>query len=195
MHAQNYDYAILESEVRKHINAAGLDPAIGFLHELDESKEPLVYDSQELLRWIIDLSVIHLLEEKKLKKSCFIITENYHIRLNEQTAKALIEKIRLNFNAMALFKGRNAMYQTILFRNIQTLANFVIGKSKAISFDIPALAIKRNDTGYIQRRILAMTPAERRMAGINKSTLWYQKRKLAEGKTIKVYDKVLSKLT
>lgn len=38
----NYGYAILESEVRKDINAVGLDPAIGFLHELDESKEPLV---------------------------------------------------------------------------------------------------------------------------------------------------------
>lgn len=46
----NYGYAILESEVRKDINAVGLDPAIGFLHELDESKEPLVYDLQELLR-------------------------------------------------------------------------------------------------------------------------------------------------
>jgi CRISP-associated protein Cas1 len=46
----NYGYAILESEVRKDINAVGLDPAIGFLHALDESKEPLVYDMQELFR-------------------------------------------------------------------------------------------------------------------------------------------------
>jgi CRISP-associated protein Cas1 len=40
----NYRYAILESEVRKDINATGLDPAIGFLHELADSKTPLVYD-------------------------------------------------------------------------------------------------------------------------------------------------------
>ena len=81
----NYGYAILESEVRKDINAVGLDPAIDFLHELDESKEPLVYDSQELFRWLVDLSVIQLLEEKKLKKSDFVVTENYHIRLKEQS--------------------------------------------------------------------------------------------------------------
>jgi CRISPR-associated protein Cas1 len=75
----NYGYAILESEVRNDINAVGLDPAVGFLHELDESKEPLVYDMQELFRWLVDLSVIQLLEEKKLKKSGFIVTENFHI--------------------------------------------------------------------------------------------------------------------
>ena len=191
----NYGYAILESEVRKDINAVGLDPAIGFLHELDESKEPLVYDLQELFRWLVDLSVIQLLEEKKLKKSDFIVTENYHIRLKEQTAKALIEKIKLNMNAKAAFKGRNATYQTILFNNIETLANFVIGKSNRLDFDLPASASKRNDNLDIQHRILTMTPEERKRLGISKSGLWYQKRKLAEGKSIKIYDKVLSKLT
>ncbi|MGI0019860.1 MAG: CRISPR-associated endonuclease Cas1 [Nitrososphaera sp.] len=190
----NYGYAISESEVRKDINAVGLDPVIGFLHELAESKEPLVYDMQELLRWLIDLSVIQLLEEKKVKKSDFIVTENYHIRLKEQTAKALIEKIKLNMNAKAVFKGRNAAYQTILSGNIHGLAHFVIGKNKALSFDIPALSAKRNDTADIQHRILTMTPAERKSLGISKSGLWYQKQKLAEGKTIRVYRKVLSKL-
>lgn len=73
-----------------------------------------VYDIQELFRWLIDLSVIQLLKEKKSKKSDFIVTENYHIRLKEPTAKSLIEKIKLNINLNATFKGRNATYQTIL---------------------------------------------------------------------------------
>src|SRR5437867_3770699 len=60
----NHGYSILETEVRKAINAVGLDPAIGFLHELAPSKTPLVYDIQELFRWIIDLAVIEILEEK-----------------------------------------------------------------------------------------------------------------------------------
>lgn len=34
----NYGYAILESEIRRDINAVGLDPTIGFLHELAQSK-------------------------------------------------------------------------------------------------------------------------------------------------------------
>jgi CRISP-associated protein Cas1 len=88
----NYGYAILESTSRKQINIVGLDPCIGFVHEIDKSKTPLVYDVQEMGRWIIDLSVIELLEEKKLKKSDFIVTENYHIRLKEQTSNMLIKK-------------------------------------------------------------------------------------------------------
>src|SRR5437879_2331357 len=74
----NYGYAILESEIKKCINSIGLDPTIGFLHEIAPTKTPLVYDIQELFRWIIDYSVIQLLEEQpKLKKTDFILTENY----------------------------------------------------------------------------------------------------------------------
>jgi CRISPR-associated protein Cas1 len=190
----NYGYAILESEVRKDINAIGLDPTVGFLHELDESKESLVYDLQELFRCLIDLSVIQLLEEKRLKKSGFIVTENFHIRLKEQTAKALIEKIALNMNVKSAFNGRNTTYQTILYNNVHALANYVLDRNKNLVFDVPALAVKRNDDLEISKRILSMTPDERKRLGISKSGLWYQRKKLTEGKTIKVYDKVLSKL-
>ena len=78
----NYGYAILESEVKKDLNSIGLDPSISFLHELSNSRASLVYDIQELYRWLVDLSVIQLLEEKKLKKADFIVTENYNIRLS-----------------------------------------------------------------------------------------------------------------
>jgi hypothetical protein len=36
---------------------------------------PLVYDIQELFRWIVDLSVLQMREGKKLKKSDLIVTE------------------------------------------------------------------------------------------------------------------------
>jgi hypothetical protein len=56
--------------------------------------------------------------------------------------------------------------------------------------------IQRNDTLELQQRILAITPTERKRRGINKSTLWYQKKKkkLADGKKMKLYHKVLTKL-
>lgn len=106
----------------------------------------------------------------------------------------MIEKIKLNMNTKAAFRGKNATYQTILFSNLQGLMHFVIGKNKEFSFDIPRLAIKRNDKLDIQQRILTMSPRERRKLGISNSGLWYQKKKLLEGKTIKVYGSVYSKL-
>jgi len=129
----NYGYAILESEIRKVINSIGLDYSIGFLHEINQSRTPLVYDVQELFRWLIDISVIQLLEEKKIKKSDFIITENYHTRLGENVAKLLIDKINSNFNAKHNYKnGKNYSYQIILQDNLQQLANFIVKKRKSL---------------------------------------------------------------
>lgn len=189
----NYGYAILVSETRRAINSVGLDAEIGFLHEILSSRTPLVYDLQELFRWIIDYSIIQLLEEHKLKKSDFIVTENYHIRLRENTAKLLIEKIRFNFNRKAPYRNKNFAYQNILYDKVQQLANFISDKKKEIEFDVPHIEISRIDT-TLREKILALTPDQRRRLGINKSTLWYIKKNLDDGKSIKVYGKILSKL-
>lgn len=191
----NYGYAILESLCRKHINTVGLDPCVGYLHELDKSKMPLVYDLQEIGRWIIDLSVIELLEEKKLKKSDFTITENYHIRLREQTAKMFIEKIQANLNNRAKYKGKNYTYENILLDNIMQLAGHIQDKQEKLKLDIPLLKINRNDNLDIRDTLLNMTPEERRKLGINRNTLWYIRKNLEDGKKIKIYDKVKTKIT
>ncbi len=190
----NYGYAVLESEVRKDLNSIGLDPSISFLHELSNSRASLVYDIQELYRWLVDLSVIQLLEEKKLKKADFIVTENYNIRLRENASKALIEKIKLNFNARALYKGKYYSYQNILYENVRLLANYITGKSRKLQFDIPEFRIKRDDDADIRKKLLSLTPEERKRLGINKSTLWYMQKHIKEGKRIKVYGKVMDKL-
>ena len=191
----NYGYAILESEIRKAINGIGLDYSNGFLHEINQSRTPLVYDIQELFRWLIDISVIQLLEEKKIKKSDFIITENYHTRLGEDIAKSLIAKINSNFNAKYNYKnGKNYSYQIILQDNIQQLSNFIIDKKKEFDFVIPKMKLNRNDDLELREKILSMTTEERKRLGINKSTLWYIKKNLSEGKTSKIYDKILLKI-
>ena len=190
----NYGYAVLESEVRKDLNSIGLDPSISFLHELSNSRASLVYDVQELYRWLVDLSVIQLLEEKKLKKADFIVTENYNIRLRENTAKALIEKIRLNFNARAFYNGKYYSYQNILYENVRLLANHIIGKSGKLQFNVPEFKIKREDNTDIRSKVLSLTPQDRKRLGINKSTLWYMQKHVKEGKRIKVYGKVMGKI-
>ena len=191
----NYGYAILESEIRKAINAIGLDYSIGFLHEINQSRAPLVYDIQELFRWLIDISVIQLLEEKKIKKSDFIITENYHTRLGENVAKLLIEKINSNFNARYSYKnGKNFSYQIILQDNVQQLANFIADKKKEFDFVIPNVKLNRNVNLEMREKILNMTAEERKKHSINKSTLWYIKKNLSEGKTPKIYEKILLKM-
>jgi CRISPR-associated protein Cas1 len=190
----NYGYAVLESEVQKDLNSIGLDPSISFLHELSNSRASLVYDVQELYRWLVDLSVIQLLEEKKLKKADFIVTENYNIRLRETTAKALIEKIRLNFNSRVFYNGKYYSYQNVLYENVRMLANYIIGKSSKLQFDIPEFEIKREDNTEVRNKVLSLTPQDRKRLNINKSTLWYMQKHVKEGKRIKVYRQIRSKL-
>ena len=153
-----------------------------------------MYDVQELYRWLVDLSVIQLLEEKKLKKADFIVTENYNIRLRENTAKALIEKIGLNFNARVFYNGKYYSYQNILYENIRLLANYIMGNSGKLQFNVPEFKIKREDNTDIRNEVLSLTPQDRKKLGINKSTLWYMQKHIKEGKRIKVYSKVMGKI-
>ena len=190
----NYGYALLESEVRKDLNSIGLDPSISFLHELSNSRASLVYDIQELYRWLVDLSVIQLLEEKRLKKADFIVTENYNIRLRENTVKVLIEKIKQNFNARVLYNGKYYSYQNILYENVRLLANYIMSKSGKLQFNVPKFKIKREDSTDVRSKVLSLTPDDRKRLGINKSTLWYMQKHIKEGKRIKVYSKVIGKI-
>ena len=191
----NYGYSILESEVRKTINSVGLDYSIGFLHEINQSHTPLVYDLQELFRWLIDLSIIELLEDRKIGKSDFIITENYHTRLRESTAKMLIEKINQNFNHKIQYKNnKRYSYQNILHEQTQQLANFILDKQKQLELNIPKIKLERNDNVEIKEKILNMTPQQRKELGINKSTLWYMKNNITQKKKIRVYSKVKNKI-
>ena len=189
----NYGYAILESIVRKRINEAGLDLSIGFLHEIAHSKHPLVYDLQELFRYVVDYSVIELLETK-LKKSDFITTENYHTRLRPKTAGLLIERIKENFNRRYEFRGKNYTLESILYENVRILSNYISGKSKELNFSIPEIRIERVDNTNVRSRIMSIDPQKRKELGINKSTLWYQQKKIKEGKGIKVYGKTRGKI-
>jgi CRISPR-associated protein Cas1 len=154
----------------------------------------LVYDVQELYRWLIDLSVIQLLEEKRLKKSDFITTENYNIRLRESAAKALISKITLNFNKTAEYKNKNHSYEFILLDNVRALADYVIERRNALEFDVPTVENERNDSLELRERVLQITPEQRRHLGINKSTLWYMQKHIKEEKRIKVYNKIKVKV-
>ena len=129
-----------------------------------------------------------------MKKADFIVTESYNIRLRENTAKALIEKIRLNFNARALYNGKYYSYQNILYENVRLLANQISGKSGKLQFNVPEFRIKREDNTDIRSKVLSLTPQDRKRLGINKSTLWYMQKHIREGKRIKVYDKVMGKI-
>jgi len=84
--------------------------------------------------------------------------------------------------------------ENILFENIRELSRYITGNSKNLEFSIPDIAIKRNDNSQIRERIMSIDPEKRKELEINKSTLWYQQKKIKEGKTLKVYNKTKVKI-
>ena len=115
--------------------------------------------------------------------------------MGENVAKLVIEKINSNFNAKYNYKnGKNYSYQIILQDNIQQLFNFIVDKKKEFDFVIPKLKLNRKDDFELREKVLNMIPKERKQLGINKSTLWYIKKNLSEGKVPKIYEKILLKI-
>jgi len=140
-----------------------------------------------------DDDVIELLETK-LKKSDFITTENYHIRLKPNTAKLLIEKIKNNFNQRYEFKNKQHTLENIMFENIRELSRYIIGNSKSLEFTIPDIEIKRYDNSQVREKIMSIDPEKRKELKINKSTLWYQRKNIKEEKTFKTYNETKVKI-
>ncbi len=122
------------------------------------------------------------------------MTENYHIRLKQATAKLLVEKIKSNFNTKVPYKKKHFTYQNILYDNISQLAQFISDKKKTIEFVIPHVAINRNDNLMLREKILSLNPEERKRLGINKSTLWYMKNNVKNNTRFKIYNKSLTKI-
>jgi len=60
---------------------------------------------------------------------------------------------------------------------------------KQLEFSIPDIEIKRNNNSQIRDKIISIDPEKRKELKINKSTLWFQQKKIKEGKTINVYNK------
>jgi CRISPR-associated protein Cas1 len=111
----------------------------------------------------IDLSVLQLLEEKKLERSDFILTDNYHLRLKPATARMLVEKIRLNMGFKVPYRyGEQFTYQTILLDCVQVLANFVIGKHKELQLNIPSMKMRRSDPLELRQIILGISAPEKK---------------------------------
>ena len=70
----------------------------------------------------------------------------------------------------------------------------MMGRSNKLQFNVPEFKIKREDNTDIRNKVLSLTPKDRKRLGINKSTLWYMQKHIREGKKVKIYGKIVSKI-
>ena len=68
----NYGYGIPQAKVLLSLQRAGLDSDIGFLHIAQVGAKPLFYDVMELFRWLVDLTIGELVENRAIKPEDFV---------------------------------------------------------------------------------------------------------------------------
>jgi CRISPR-associated protein Cas1 len=195
--ALNYGYGFLEGEVRKAINSVGLEPSVGFLHDVSDyqTKQSLVYDLEEPFRWLVDLSVVHAFESGKLELHGFYFTgDDYRYRFETKAKQRFIDLIRERFNAGVSYRSRLLKWDTVIEQKTSELGRFLSGRQPALDFVEPAPKLARIDDQDVRDKILAMTSSQATQLGIGKSTLHYLRQRSREPKPFVVYKSVVLKL-
>lgn len=195
--ALNYGYGFLEAECRMAINAVGLEPSVGFLHDFSDyqTKESLVYDLQEPFRWLVDLTVIQAFESETLKLHDFFFTgDDYRYRFEAEAKQRFLSLLTERFNRGTRYKGRRMKWDTVIQEKTSELARFFTGKASTVDFMEPSPSLERTDDRELRSRILALDASQAKQLGIGKSELHYLRRNARGERPFRIYGTVKDKL-
>lgn len=190
----NYGYAVLETICRNAIHSNGMDINVGFLHSMNPSKTPLVYDMQEPFRWLVDVAIIGGLENKVFNNKDFLLTENYNIRIKTPGVKKLLDLLTTQFSHTVRYKNHSREWKTIIHEKSRELAHYLTHRRKRIDFSQPQPHLQRIDTHRLREQILNMSYTEWKNMGYSKGTLHYMKQNAQQQKPFKVYKRAQKKL-
>jgi len=68
------------------------------------------------------------------------------------------------------------------------LANYILGKSSKLQFNIPEFEIKIEDAVEICNKIFSLTSEDLKRLNINKSILWYMHKHISKGTLLRWSD-------
>lgn len=84
-------YAILANDVRSALETVGLDPQVGFLHQLRAGRPSLALDIMEEFRaYLGDRVMLNLINLKQVTKKDFEIRESGEVRMSDNARKELL---------------------------------------------------------------------------------------------------------
>jgi CRISPR-associated protein Cas1 len=195
--ALNYAYGVLEGECRRAINAVGLEPSVGFLHDLSayQTKQSLVYDLQEPFRWLSDLSVIEAFESEALKLSDFYFTgDDYRYKFESDARQRFIDLLRERFNSGVDYKGRILKWDTVIEEKAVELGKVLVNRSSTMDFEEPSPKLVRYDDCELRTKILALTQSGARELGIGRSTLHHLRKNAKSASSFTIRRKISEKL-
>jgi CRISPR-associated protein Cas1 len=195
--ALNYAYGVLEGECRAAINAVGLEPSVGFLHETSgyQTKQSLAYDLQEPFRWIADLAVMEAFESKVLDLSDFYFTgDDYRYRFEVEAKQRFLDLLRGRFNVGVRYNNRTLRWDTVIEQKVVELGNYLGNRSTKPDFSEPAPRLTVAHDQELRIRILSLTQSDAKKLGIEKSTLHNLRSRAGNPCSLKIYAPVRKRL-
>jgi CRISPR-associated protein Cas1 len=195
--ALNYAYGVLEGECRRAINAVGLEPSVGFLHEFVgyQTKQSLVYDLQEHFRWIADVAVMDAFESRVLDLPDFYFTgDDYRYRFEPEAKTRFLDLLRERYNSGVKYRGRAVKWDTVIEQKTGELGHYLIGRDNILDLSEPSPNLDNTDDRELRTRILNLTQQEADRLGIGKSTVHYLRNRAEGKKPFMIYRKVMSRL-
>jgi CRISPR-associated protein Cas1 len=195
--ALNYGYGFLEGECRRAINAVGLEPSVGFLHDVSDyqTKQSLVYDLEEPFRWIVDLTVTQAFESRRLDVADFYFTgDDYAYRFDPEARTRFIGLLRDQFNSGVRYRSRILKWDTVIQKKTSELAEYFKSKCPTLDFSEPSPVLDRTDNQVLRESILSLTESEAKRRGIGKSTLHYLRKNARDDRSFTVNSVVRKRL-
>ena len=84
-------YALLANDVRSALETVGLDPQVGFLHQLRSGRPSLALDIMEEFRaYLGDRIMLNLINLKQVSMKDFEIRESGEVRMSDEARKTVI---------------------------------------------------------------------------------------------------------
>ncbi|MCK9410554.1 MAG: type I-C CRISPR-associated endonuclease Cas1c [Bacteriovoracaceae bacterium] len=84
-------YSILANDVRSALETTGLDPQVGFLHQLRSGRPSLALDMMEEFRaYLGDRIMLNLINLRQVTKKDFEIRESGEVRMSDDARKAVL---------------------------------------------------------------------------------------------------------
>jgi len=84
-------YALLVNDIRSALETVGLDPQVGFLHQLRSGRPSLALDIMEEFRaYLGDMIMLGLINLRQVGKNDFDIRESGEVRISDSARKTVI---------------------------------------------------------------------------------------------------------
>lgn len=121
-------YTLLFNEMVTAVESIGLDPYLGFLHEIEYGRASLAVDLMEEFRWIIDGLVLALINRGELVAEDFQTMDDGGVRLSDKGRKLYYSKYEERMRDEILHRDKHEIYRRVFLLQAEHLGRVTLGE-------------------------------------------------------------------